>query len=241
MTHVIELLPINATTTGVGKDFGGMSKQFPDMITNGSWAIRRSYLAGNRKLPKFVLDMMNADSFKDGEQGVTMDKLITETCGNLERGKNIEICPAIAAVNKKFDGSPVPLCRFEECGAKFYVLANAYFVQFLQGMFETGLWVSYGKDKPMLLFKDTGKPDIERTLENVIAILMPYQSKSDVSGLTGSMQDWDVETPEPETPKPAKQTKQSKPVEAVKAACAHVRKMFINGGFNCRDCMAMHV
>lgn len=156
-------------------------EQMPDMITDGSFVIRRSTLqllakSPIKALPGFIKDALLAPV---RNQGPAFDNLFTYSP---EYSVAVEVAPVLARLPKfvKAKGPANLMCRFDQVDGDMRVFANAHFAKLLIDLVPNGDWYANGELKPLLLVVHV---DGEK---QVVAAFMPIEVKHRTPGFSAS-------------------------------------------------------
>lgn len=176
---VLDCVTVNAKHCGLAS----FKEQFKDMISDGSWAIRRDALVALShstsrhapKLPTFIKDAMLQPIMASGPSFDSLGVF------NPDTAYAVEISPLLTRLPRagKNKGSADLMCRFDQVDGDGRVFANVHFAKLLQDLFPSGEWYATAPLKPlMLVTKDyAGKQEL-------VAFFMPVQSKNNVPGFS---------------------------------------------------------
>lgn len=103
LPSVLSFITVTAKDTGLDT-----FEQMSDVITDGSFAIRRDCLKGMVKLPSFLLQALNKQV--DSGTGVKIDSLVHDPKNLIA----IEPINAIKAAHTTFKSKPVPVIEFKK-------------------------------------------------------------------------------------------------------------------------------
>jgi hypothetical protein len=150
-----------------------MPTQWPDMISDGSWAIRRSALESlvrnigrhAPKVPSFLKDAMLCDT---GANNPLFDTFCTF---DEATAIALEVAPILTA-HEKSKGTM--LCRFDAVNGDLRLIASAHYAKMLQDLFPGANWYTTGANKPIMLVHD----------KELLAFFMPIQCKKTIAGFT---------------------------------------------------------
>lgn len=170
MKGILSEITVSVSDTGL-KNFGG---PIGDMITDGSWAVRRESLKRAVKPPPYIL----AELVKTERPGAKLDELAPA----FPNGIHNDFCALevqdilISELRNKVNTLLVPLY---ECEGDMVVYANARVLKLITGMFPRGAWYAARNEpnKPLMLVEHFGGE------AQIAAILMPYVLKNAVPTL----------------------------------------------------------
>lgn len=167
LPSVLSFITVTAKDTGLDT-----FEQMPDMITDGSFGIRRDCLKGVLKLPAFVLQALNKQVSTLSD--VKIDSLVRDHKNLIA----IEPINAIKAAHTTFKSKPSPIIEFERVerveGEK-PTKVNARYLKLIWEIFPGLNWyANFSLDKDgvsrasILVLKDDS---------GVVAVLAPVWSK----------------------------------------------------------------
>lgn len=161
--NILELLTVSASDLGF-KGFAD-GKQFKHMITDGSFAIKRDALRGQKNLPKYLLDALNAP-ISDQTGDKTIDELVAYTQARMVAIEPLENkISGYKGMNKKV----IPLMAFGQCGINTPnkpIKVNAKLLKMIWSIFPACDW--YLSPNKTLCLCDGSE---------IIALLAPIQTK----------------------------------------------------------------
>lgn len=160
--NILKLLTVSASDLGF-KGFAD-GKQFKHMIIDGSFAIKRDALRGQKNLPKYLLDALNAP-ISDHTGDKTIDELAAYTQARMVAIEPLENkISGYKGMNKKV----IPLMAFGQCGVEIAepIKVNAKLLKMIWSIFPACDW--YLSPNKMLCLCDGSE---------IIALLTPIQTK----------------------------------------------------------------
>jgi len=145
LPSILSVITVSLKDTGIV----GFGPQFPDMITDGSWAIRRSALKFTKNMPKFLLEALNAET-RDGPLfDVFMDKKTFSQLYACEPATN-----SIRAIPTMRNGVCAPAMEMQQCGADKKLTVNARYLKLIWELFPACDWAILNDNTIVLAGKD---------------------------------------------------------------------------------------
>lgn len=147
--------------------FNGFTIRFTDMITDGSFAIRRGpFNKLNKKhVPTWLL-LVSTETPNSPSEAVNFDSLITKS---LNEHREVQMNEQLMSFYMQ-----LPIVKFESTDGELEVPVNALFVKLLTELFPNHVWLAYSVNAPLLL--------LNKQSNEIVALVMPVALKTAITG-----------------------------------------------------------